>query len=393
MATPQKHTSAGHVQFTDPRPPKPKSPPSTETPTTKEDGATMQQNEVENRPIPTMGWPAVWYGVCKSFNKNAAIPQLSKKEFAILEQKKAEEQRNRNRADGIRILKTLSDDVKSLTVTFIGVKGAAATTTTTAHAASVAGDLTRSALVASDFNPASGTLASRLGKDYDQTTTLRELRGDIEGFKNFKDFIAKIRPTRYSVRPISANDIVSGSQHLTREDAEIMLNTIANNTEYHYIDTANDITDPVTLAAVEVSDVFVFTAYVGIHDSLRQLAIGMETLRQHGYEEKVNNSVVVISGVPEGEDPEIYRKYLNRVNIRDEVVQRYNFDGPFLHIPYDEVIRRDTEVNLEALNHDTYQAYLELNIFIFEQSPKYRERGFDRKTETMQGASSSLPQA
>ena len=201
----------------------------------------------------------------------------------------------------------------------------------------------------------------------------RTSRGDIEGFKNFKDFIAKIRPTRYSVRPISANDIVSGSQHLTNEDAEIMLQTIDSNTEYHYIDTANDITDPVTLAAVQAADVLVFTAYVGIHDSLRQLAIGMETLRQHGFKDKVNTSVVVISGAPKGADLSTYHKYLNRVNIRDEVIQQYHFEGPFLHIPYDEVIRRDTEVDLEALDPDTYQAYLELNIAIFEQSPRHRE--------------------
>lgn len=373
-----KNNSAGHIQFTDARPAKTES---TNSDTSKHEkiGSHMEQTETENRPIPTLGWPAIWYNLRKRVIANPKIPELSKKEITLLEERAAEDLRKQNREDGIDRLTTLSDKVKSLTVTFIGVKGAAATTTTAAHAASIAGDLTRSALVASDFNPASGTLAVRLGKDFDQTTTLRELRGDIEGFKSFKDFIAKIRPTRYSVRPISADDIISGTQHLTKEDAELMLATITNNTEYHYIDTANDITDPVTLAAVEVTDVLVFTAYVGIHDSLRQLAVGMETLRQHGYEEKVSNSVVVISGVPVGTDPDVYRKYLNRVNIRDEVVQKYDFNGPFLHIPYDEVIKHDTEVDLQALNPETYQAYLELNIFIFEQSPQYRELGFSRK--------------
>lgn len=373
MPTPHTPHPAGNVQFTDARPPKPTEPPRTETPPIQEVGTAMQLTEQESQPIPTMGWQATWYNVKKAFNKGARIPALSQREITILQAQEAERQRLQNRADGIKLLNALSDEVKSLTVAFIGVKGAAGTTTTTAHAASVAGDLTRSALVASDFNPASGTLAPRLGKDFDQTTTLRELRGDIEGFKNFKDFIAKIRPTRYSVRPISANDIVSGSQHLTNEDAEIMLQTIDSNTEYHYIDTANDITDPVTLAAVQAADVLVFTAYVGIHDSLRQLAIGMETLRQHGFKDKVNTSVVVISGAPKGADLSTYHKYLNRVNIRDEVIQQYHFEGPFLHIPYDEVIRRDTEVDLEALDPDTYQAYLELNIAIFEQSPRHRE--------------------
>jgi hypothetical protein len=76
----------------------------------------------------------------------------------------------------------------------------------------------------------------------------------------------------------------------------------------------------------------------------------------------------------------VYRKYLNRVNIRDEVVQEYDFHGPFLNIPYDEVIKHDTEVNLQALKPETYQAYLELNIFIFEQSPQYRALEYSRTT-------------
>lgn len=320
-------------------------------------------------PIPTMGWPAFWWKVISTVNRAANPPKLNKKEAEMLRLRAEADERVRIRTESIQRLREYSDKVPSLTVVFIGVKGAAGTTTTTAYSCSVLGDITRSNVIPTDLNPAQGTLAPRLGKDYGQTTTLRELLHDLDSFENFKHFIRNIRPTRYSVRPISANDIVGVNEHLNREDALRILRTININTEYHYVDTANDITDEVTLAAVESADVLVFTGFVHIHDSLRQISVGMETLRRHGFTEKVNNSVVLISGLAAGERIEDYRKYIDRVNIRDEVIAHYDFFGPLLGVPYDPVIRLDTEVDLEALAWETYQAYLELDLAIFEQAP------------------------
>lgn len=315
-----------------------------------------------NRPVPTEGMPATLHRLAMAFGINY-VPQLSLSEQLRLEQ----EARMRQKAAAIQRLNELTDLVPTLNVAFIGVKGGAATTTTMAHAASVMGDNTRTMLVASDFNPASGTGAARLGKDYDETVTLRELLRDLDNLEVFRDFIRRIRPTRYSVRVVSANDITSSSDHLTGGDAKRMLNTISCNAEYHYIDTANDITDEVTLAAVETADVPVFTANVEVHDSLRQLGTGMETLRRHGFRDKVDNGVVIISNVPPGVALDEFRMYLNKVNIRNKIVQRYDFFGQFLGIPYDPIIKRDTEVELEPLAWETFQAYLELDIAILEQ--------------------------
>lgn len=357
--------------------------------------ATQVQTETPQQcPIPTMGWQAVLWRIMRTFNKNATPPKLSKKEqkaqeedrrkiehaaFVASEELKRElairaeaDRKVRVRTESIVELRKLSDKAPAFTVVFIGVKGASGTTTTTAHTASIHGDITRSMVVATDFNPAQGTLAARLGKDYDETTTLRELLDDLNGFANFRDFIRKIRPTEYSVRPISANDIVGDNQHLSGEDAERILDTIHVNTEHHYVDTANDITDKVTLAAVKRADVLVFTAFEGIHDSLRQLAIGMETLRKHGFGDKVASSIVVISGLKPGQNLDDYKKYTNRVNIHNEVVTRYDYEnnGVFIAIPYDPVIRKDTQVNLAALDWATYQAYVDLDTLIIEQAIK-----------------------
>ena len=399
----QPHNSgpAGKTQFFTPAPTKPDKKDSKDQPAAS-DTAPPAQTTAASSPaastpqlIPEMGWPALWYGFKKLFNKDAKPPKLSQKEIDSLqrkadeeraqaeqqaeeariqkERKDEEERKIRVRTESVQRLCDYADRVPSLTVVFIGVKGAAGTTTTDAHASSVLGDIVRAMLVATDLNPAQGTLASRLGKDYDQTINLRDLLSDLPGFGNFREFIRRIRPTRYSVRPISANDIVGGNEHLDGKQAAQILDTIGINTEYHYIDTANDITDEVTLEAVKRADVLVFTAYVGIHNSLQLLSVGMETLRKHGYTEKVDNGVVVISGLEADDSLENYRKYTNRVNMRDEVVATYNFHGPFLRVPYDPIIRRDTEVDLGALDWETYQAYLELNLCIFEQAPEFEK--------------------
>lgn len=413
MSTQPRHDSpGGEVKFITPKPEETHS----KTTNPREQVTRLDTNRqrtsdkpqetppAEVRPEPTMGWQATWWKFIKTFNQNATPPRLSKKEVEFLQQQAEEnariaaeqatkeaarakaqaeaeaaraqaaaeaEAKRELRRESIERLNEYSDRVPSLNIVMIGVKGSAGTSTTTAYTCSVHGDNTRSMVVGTDFNPAQGTFAGMVGKDYDQTITLRELLHDIEGFTNFKNFIRKIRPTRYSVRPISANDIVGVNEHLDGKSARRILDTISINSEYHYIDTANDITTEVSLAAVEKADVLVFTAYVGVQRSLQLLAVGMETLRRHGFEEKVANSVVVITGVEPGKSASDYRKYTDRVDMKNEVIAEYNFKGPILGIPYDPFIKEDTEVNLEAIHPDTYQAYLDLALCILEQAPEF----------------------
>lgn len=140
-----------------------------------------EHEDKTQRPIPEMGWPAIWYRIKKMVHENPVPPKLSKKEQVVADEKarqtakkQEETRREEARSQGIETLTDLSDEVPSATVVFLGVKGAAATTTTATHVASVAADLTRSTFVFTDLNPASGTGAARLGKYFHQTITLRE---------------------------------------------------------------------------------------------------------------------------------------------------------------------------------------------------------------------------
>ncbi|HXH04867.1 MAG TPA: hypothetical protein VNI82_00375 [Candidatus Nitrosotenuis sp.] len=280
-----------------------------------------------------------------------------------------QERRESVRRESIAQLRQLKDEVPDFTVAFLNTKGAAATTTTAVHTASVVGDITRSVLLLLDANPASGTSAARLGKDRGETLTVGGLNDEFEMMNTFKRFIRKISPTRYSVRPVSSDSVVTDDRDLESMEMSKLLGGLQANSEYLFVDTANVITNKTSLAVVSAADVLVFTANVAVHDSLRQLGTTMETLRRRGFVDKVNNSVVVISNLPPGADLDDYRKFQHDVNLRDKVTKEYpGHIGSFMSVPYDLLITRDQEVDLGALNWETFQAYLEIGIAIFSQA-------------------------
>ncbi|MDB5187289.1 MAG: plasmid partitioning protein ParA [Candidatus Saccharibacteria bacterium] len=343
---------------------------------------------LEERPVPLSGGRAVWYEVMKTitFNPNRPWPKLNKEEQRILQEQRDEEQRRiqakidkENRvirnAQRFIALRVLSDEKPSATVAFWGLKGDSATTTTCAISADVMSEVTCADVSAVDLNPASGTLGERLGKSnvevgVNNTVTIRELLYIGPRIKNRKHFAHYARPTENGVFVVSADNIVDRTSHLNSDDAASILKIAEDNSSYPYIDTPNDITTPVSQEIASKAGVYVFTAFTGEPDSLRQLSKTMETLRRHGHQDKVDNGVVVISGIQEGENVDDYRRFLHIVNIDNKIVQRLaEFKGHFLGIPFDHAIKPAAKIQLKAIQQDTYYAYVDVNIAILELAP------------------------
>lgn len=381
----------------------------------------VEVEPVQEQVIPDRGWPKTWYWIMLRFNKNAKVPKINKAQVAEIErheqalrqaeavaervaaEAKAEADRVEARRQSILRLRELSDLKPRLTVAYIGVKGAAGTTTTMVGSTSTFSDITRTLVYAGDFNPASGSAGSRLGKDPNETMSLREYREMVEAiddrFDALKDQIAaatptaienldlrglvdnidsraeinaRLRPTKYGVRVLSADDYILETTEQFGTTTVKMLDILSKNCDYLFVDTANDITTAASRAVLQKADVLVFTANVGIKDSLFMLYTSMEKVRQLNLSAKVANSVVVISNIPQGAQLDDYRKYLNRVKpSTDEVIQYIDskdFHGPFMGVPHDPVIARDGQVELEQFAHATYQAYVDVDITIFEQA-------------------------
>lgn len=340
----------------------------TVTPAQDEQVATPEPS----RPIPTMGFPARWYIVKKSISPSAQPPRLSKKEIAFLAEQAEIAERNKNAQDSCLYERQLSDAVPHLVVAFVGVKGAAATTTTMVNVASIFADDTRTLVYGADFNPASGTAGARLGKDFGETVSIQEFANIVDEVKGNRKLVnARLRPTRYGVRVLSADDYteIPGEQYGTTTAK--MLDVLDENCDYLLLDTPNDITTPAARAVLAKADVIVFTANIGNRDSLRLLRVSMDTVRKLGHPQKVINSIVVASNAPAGAQLSDYEKYLGKTNIHHEVTARLlpgEFRGQMLMVPHDPVIALDGEVDLDAYHWRTIQAYRDINIAIFEQA-------------------------
>ena len=375
----QSHGPAGPSQFITPRAHQPKQElapvPALTEPTQP---AALEVVTEEPRPVPTMGMPAFLFNVAKAFNPNAQPPQLSKKEAAQLAAQAELEERTARAKASYDEQRNLSDQCTHLIVAFIGVKGAAATTTTMVHSASIFADDTRTTLYAADFNPASGTAGARLGKEGRDTTTIQEFSRIVDDVrKDRKSVQEKLRPTRYGVRVLSADDYTNIPPEQYGTVTAKMLDVLDENCEYLMLDTPNDITTAASRAIIDKADVIVFTANVGERDSLRLLRVSMDVVRKLDYADKVTNSIVVVSNVPEGMTRDDYTKYLSKVNLNHEVTGELGqgeFNGQMLAVPYDPQIALNGEVVLEALEPATTQAYRDINIAILEQGIETKTR-------------------
>ncbi|HET8690122.1 MAG TPA: hypothetical protein VFL81_01680 [Candidatus Saccharimonadales bacterium] len=342
------------------------------------------------RPVPKMGFPAFWYGVMRLFNENATPPKLGRKEREVLAKaydealaEEAERQEAQWRIDvrnkTVSAIRDLSNQVTSLVFGCANTKGAGACTTTMVYLSTYLAEISRVVTLLVDGNQAAGTCAARLDIDYGETITTQELAdsiglNEVLEHRDFKQVISRARPSDRGVRVISAIDIADENTRLTGSSTARVLELGGLNSEYMGVDTPNDITDTVSREIFAKIDVFIFTAYVGIPDSLRKIATSMETLRRLGFGDKVDNSIVVICGLQPDEDLDYYRMYLNKVSYRDEVTERldHKFKGQFLGIPHDPYVRLDQIVDIDKLAWETQQAYIDLLIAMFEQSPKLR---------------------
>ncbi len=300
--------------------------------------------------------------------------QLSEKQAADAESQK----RDQLEAESIERILQLADEVKHATCVSVNSKGNGGTTTTLVNMACVLGWLTRTLIVVVDGNPAEGTCAALLGKDHGATINVQQVSSQLEALRrNARTFIEGARPNRWNVRTVAALSTVAAENNPLLEPDKVrdLIQACQEHFEFVFVDTPNVLTSEAGLAAVRTGDVLVFPANRQTKFSLRQLGTSMQSLRENGLKDKVENSVVVITNLEPEDELDGYRKFMNRTKMDDSVIQTYDqdFQGVFMGVPHDDVIARDDVVDVEAWSQETRQAYYDLIIAWLEQVLKERE--------------------
>lgn len=323
---------------------------------------------------PTQGWPATVYR--RNLAKQKEDP--ARPGYILVPTPNDKEQAFRTERDYVALLEQSKHNLVGLTkvrqraiVVFINSKGNGATTTSVVWTSTGLCVETGTEVTVFDANWASGTASQRLRLSRAETVSERLLVDNLGVLSvNHGTFNEYVRSNTDRVRVVAAKSVMQGGGKLS--DAEyVQVATLAfDNCDYLYVDTPNDIASEQLLALADIAHVLVFTANVGEQDSLRQLGTSMQALRNHGLEDKVNRSVVLISNLRPGESPNDFRKYQNEVDIENNVVSEFpGHEGPWVGVRHDRAMAEARQVVWADLNRETAQDIRLVNTAIQKRLP------------------------
>lgn len=252
----------------------------------------------------------------------------------------------------------------------VNAKGGSAKTCTIVNVASLFAMVTGSTPLLIDANPASGTSAQKVGRDYYQTITVQELLQLITDNPSVElaKLLRVIKKTRYGLRVVSANPFASPDTKLYFSQWNTIFELLTRKFPYIFVDMGNEIWDigAQTLLKRWI-DVLLVTANVGdrrhpdrgIPESLEQMAKSEKSMVSFGVDPvKVSNALGVFSN---GRPSELQR-YLDEavfLGPDGDVIARH--EGHALVVPHDPYLSSSDfnrhGVNLEALNPATVEAY------------------------------------
>jgi MinD-like ATPase involved in chromosome partitioning or flagellar assembly len=327
---------------------------------------------------PTMGWPKI------KFNRNVKKQKEDpdRPGYVLVPSPSAKELAFRTERDYLALIERskqhlieLKNERKRAIVIFVNSKGNGATTTSTIWTITGLTIETGCEGWAFDGNFSSGTVAQRLGLE-GATISEREFADNLKSLnESHGSLIEYVQSNTDRVRVVGAKETIEGGRKLTPKEYADVATEAFRNCEYLYVDTPNEISGDQCLALLGLADLIVFTANIGEQDSLRQLGTSMETLRNFevngmSLRDKVNDSVVLFNNLPPGAHIQDYLKYLHKVNMANEVRQKFpGHVGPYVSIRHDRAMADAQPVNFAALQRETAQDIREFNITVLEQLP------------------------
>jgi MinD-like ATPase involved in chromosome partitioning or flagellar assembly len=235
----------------------------------------------------------------------------------------------------------------------MSMKGGVGKTTTCASAghvfASERGDL----VAALDFNPDGGALVQRVGQETGHTISdLLAAPGPIERYADVRAFTSQA-PSR--LQALAANRDPRAAAALDASHYRRVLTILSVHYSLILLDCGTGLLTDAAQVAADVADQLVIVASASL-DAAEVSFRTIQWLEQRGHASKVRNAVAVINSLDEGR------------RVRVEVIESvfHSHCRAVVRVPRDPHLRLGVQIELEALQRRTRDAYVELAAVLAE---------------------------
>lgn len=348
---------------------------------------TLRPVNPEDLEQPTMGLPKF-----KQRLENKKATNQKREPVIILPNRQEARLRQRKRIERKRAYLVFVSMGKKRIIMSANSKGGSGKTPDIGYASTIQMDITRVPTLCVDANENIGTMHNLFGLD-DREDTL-QLRDAVENRHKLSTYadVAQYAYKHPSGVLLISSDAQKAGKHLLEVNAFIHAAEIWNKSfPATYFDIGNGVGDVSNVGSALVANVILFSAYTGKESSFGALVETMIQYQDMNFEDKVNNSFIVINGTQPGETAEDYMKKLaaelvkfprkgvhnEQTHVTETLERRLGDlgiteDRVFL-IPYSDHIQKDSPISVdpEVIGYDTYEAYLDLLIAVYLQDNEY----------------------
>lgn len=232
-------------------------------------------------PVPRQGWrSAVYRGSGHLLNPGPSAPEQRRREL---------EHRLRAPIDGSRRVVVMSR------------KGGVGKTTITLALGSTFALLRGDRVIAVDANPDAGNLAHRVAPPHDRTVTdvLRDL-GQITTYATLRRYTSQAAESRLEV--LASDDDPGIGMALGRDDYHRLISLLDRFYNLILLDTGTGILDSANQGLLTEADQVVLVVRAGL-DGGRAGALTLDWMDQHGFDDLVARTVVVVNAERRGGEP------------------------------------------------------------------------------------------
>jgi putative peptide zinc metalloprotease protein len=278
-------------------------------------------------PVPTEGWrSAVYRGSGHLLNPGPSLPEQRRREL---------EARLRTPIDGSRRVVVMSR------------KGGVGKTTITLALGSTFALLRGDRVIAVDANPDAGNLAHRVAPPHDRTVTdvLRDL-DQITTYAALRRYTFQAAESRLEV--VASDDDPGIGMALARDDYHRLIGLLDRFYNLILLDTGTGILDSANQGLLTEADQVVLVVRAGL-DGGRAGALTLDWMDQHGFEDQVARTVVVVNAERHGsEPPELMRRHFEKRCAR------------VVTVPWDDALEPGALTDMSSLHRRTRDALVDI---------------------------------